>query len=126
MTAGPRHTRHFTSAAGDDGADLDDVVVGQERVAGYELVAADHEHRLTVDVEALQQRDDGRGPSHLHLAGGVAELHDHAPKACLVIPVSRTSTVSPGFSTIRSTTSTSRVTRFLRNRATPMPAHTAN
>ena len=56
MTAGPRHTRHFiASAARDDGADLDDVVVGEAGVAGHELAVADHQHRLPVEAEPLDE-----------------------------------------------------------------------
>src|SRR4051812_28312352 len=49
MTAGSRHTVHFTPAsscetAGDDGADLDHVGVVEHRVAGDQFAVADEQH----------------------------------------------------------------------------------
>src|SRR4051812_45545923 len=128
MTAGCRQTLHFIpSSSRDDGADLDHVVVGEGGVARHELAALDDEHRLAVDVEALQESDDRRRTGDLDLTGRVAQLDDHAGgNAALVIPVSRISIVSPAFSVIVSTTSSSRVTRALRKRATPRVAHTAS
>ena len=82
MTAGSRHAAlHGTLTVGasrDDGADLDDVVVGEARVAGDELSPADHEHRLGVELEAPRAaRATVIGPGDLELAARVAQQDLH-------------------------------------------------
>src|SRR4051812_49108445 len=82
MIAGCRHTRHFdalaaTSAAGDHGADLDHVSVVEPSIARSKRAVADHEERLAVHSEAVEQLIDGTRPWHLHLALGLAQLDDH-------------------------------------------------
>ena len=70
MTAGPRHTRHFTTcAAGDHGADLDLVVVIAGVVSpGTSSPLRITSDRLTVHLEAVQQ------DRHLHRARDVGPL----------------------------------------------------
>ena len=48
------------------------------RVAGDERVVADDEHRLAVELEPVEQRDDADRAGDLELASGVAELYLHA------------------------------------------------
>src|SRR4029450_13147995 len=86
MTAGPRHTAHFIGAssggpspgaAGDHGADLDHVVVGQHGVARHQRVAPHDEDRLAVEVEPAQQLSDAERAVDLELAPRVAEQDAH-------------------------------------------------
>src|ERR671911_476456 len=84
MTAGPRQTVHFIGArppppstSRDHGPDLDLVVVGEHGVAGHERVAADHQHRLAVEVELAQQLADAQGAGQLELAARVAKQDAH-------------------------------------------------
>src|SRR6478735_8071083 len=64
MIAGSRHTLHFeplatTSSSRDHGPDLDHVGIVQARVARRERAVADHEIRLAVHAEAVEQLIDG-------------------------------------------------------------------
>ena len=81
MTAGSRHTRHFTPQPPEmTGRISTSVVVGEQRVARHERVAADHEHRLAVELEAVEQRvhaDRARAPRARAGGCGAAPSPDH-------------------------------------------------
>src|SRR5262245_60588989 len=82
MIAGPRQTRHLepaatTSTARDDRSHLDHVGVVETRVAGCERAVANHEVRLTVQAEAVEQLVDRARPRQLDLALRLPQLHDH-------------------------------------------------
>lgn len=81
MIAGPRHTRHFTSAAGDDGSHLDDVAVLEESVAGNERAVGDNQMGFAVQLEAIEEYTNPNGTVDLHLATRIPEqdLHGKPP-----------------------------------------------
>ena len=78
MTAGAAaHGALHAGASGDHRPDLDDVVVGQDRVPRYERVAPHDQHGLAVEVELAEELADGHGAGDVELAAGVAEEHAH-------------------------------------------------
>ena len=94
ITAGSRQRRHFTrsrplssGAAGDDRADLDDVVVDEALVAGRERVVADHEHRLRARRRgrAGAARPCGVRAARAHGAGCGARPSWGAPGYCRTV-----------------------------------------
>ena len=58
----------------------------EQGVAGHEGVADDHEHRLAVHVEAIEERVHPHRAVHLQLARRVAQQHPHRryPWGCVV------------------------------------------
>ena len=101
MTAGSLHTVHFTPAPPEMTGRISTVSAScEERVAGHERVAADHEHRLAVHLEAVEERVHPHRPVDLELARRVAQQHPHRryPWGC-VVWVMRID--SPGRSTSR-------------------------
>src|SRR4051812_37106953 len=85
MTGGAPQLLHLvmqapSCAAGDDRPDLDVVTVLEPRVAGDEAVAADDQHRLTVEPQPPDQVVHAQRPRHLDVALGVVEVHLHASR----------------------------------------------
>ena len=69
MTAGSLQTRHLLptaviarpsscGSAGDDGSDLDDVVVGQTCITGHERAVADDEVGFPAETQLLEEAID--------------------------------------------------------------------
>src|SRR4051812_29226224 len=65
--------------AGDDGPDLDVVAVVQPGVAGDQAVAADDEHRLSVEPQPLHEIAYPQRARYVEVALGIVEVHLHLP-----------------------------------------------
>ncbi len=78
MTAGALQTRALHAAPPEmTGRISTTSLSSSEHVAGHERVAADDEHRLAVELEALEERVDADRSVDLELALGVAEEDLH-------------------------------------------------
>ncbi len=78
MTAGSLQTVHFTRSPPEMTGRISTVSVSwSSDVAGHEGVADDHEHRLAVHVEAVEERVHPHRAVDLQLARRVAQQHPH-------------------------------------------------
>src|SRR5690349_9873174 len=63
--------------AGNDGPDLDPVLIGEHLVLGHQLVASDHQMRLDDKVQLSQNLLGALRPFDVHGSGWMAELNLH-------------------------------------------------
>ena len=79
MTAGSRHTRHFTGAPPEITGRISTTSSSSSScVARHEGAAADHEHRLAIEVELAEARPSTRiGPGKVASRRGCgADVHE--------------------------------------------------